>query len=102
MLHVIGVNALSLLGRMIYHVKVRDFHCGLRGMTGKAVRLMDLKCDGMEFATEMIGEAARRGLSIGETPVRLRRPSRARRSKLRTFPDGIRHLKYMIKSAFFA
>ena len=96
MLHVIGVKFLSMIGRLAYHVKVRDFHCGLRGITRKAAENMNLKCDGMEFASEMIGEAARRNLSIGETSVRLRRSKYERESKLRTFPDGIRHLKYMI------
>lgn len=96
MLHVVGVKFLSMAGRLRYHVKVRDFHCGLRGMTRNSAEKMKLKCDGMEFATELIGEAARMDLSIGETPVRLRRSKYDRESKLRTFRDGIRHLKYLI------
>ena len=102
MLHVVGVKFLSMFGRLRYHVKVRDFHCGLRGVTRNSAEKMKLKCDGMEFATELIGEASELGLTIGETPVRLRRSRCDRKSKLRTFPDGLRHLKYMFFSGLKA
>lgn len=96
-LHRAGVWALSACGRCRYHVAVRDFHCGVRGLTREAFLKMTLKADGMEFATEIIAEAARKGLRIGEAPVSLRRSPFERKSKLRTFSDGWRHLRMLLR-----
>lgn len=90
-----GVCLLSFLGRRRYHVDVFDFHCGLRGISAQAVKKLDFRTDGMEFATEMIAEAARRKLRIKQVPVALRKCDYKRKSKLRTVRDGIRHLRYI-------
>ena len=94
--HRIGARLLSALGRRRAGCDVRDFHCGLRGMTGQAAKQLPFRTEGMEFATEMIALAARAGLKIGQTPVVLRRCAYPRKSKLRTLPDGFRHLKYLL------
>ena len=96
-LHNWGVKALSAIARLRFHTDVYDFHCGLRGLTRSAAQRLDLHADGMEFATEFIAEAARRGLRIGQVPVRLRRCELERRSKLRTIRDGFRHLAYILR-----
>ncbi|MBQ2577168.1 MAG: glycosyltransferase family 2 protein [Lachnospiraceae bacterium] len=95
--HRVGVPILSFLGRMRYHVSVRDFHCGIRGLTREALLAMELHAAGMEFATEFIAEAARKNLRIHQVPVTLARPPEGRTSKLRTVYDGIRHLNYIMK-----
>ncbi len=95
--HRYGVKALSLIARLRFHTDVRDFHCGLRGLTRAAADKMELRADGMEFATEFIAEAAKKGLRIGQVPVRLRRCELERKSKLRTIPDGLRHLGFILK-----
>ena len=95
--HRIGVRFLSRIGRMRTGTDVRDFHCGLRGMTKEAAGRLKLRAEGMEFATEMIAAAAREGLRIGQCPVSLRKCRLDRKSKLRTLPDGIRHLKYLLE-----
>ncbi|MBQ3841589.1 MAG: glycosyltransferase family 2 protein [Ruminiclostridium sp.] len=95
-LHRLGVPFLSWCGRMKFGVKVRDFHCGLRSVTRSAAAKMRFRTTGMEFSTEFIAEGARNGLRIGQTPAKLRRCTEKRRSKLRTFPDGLRHLKYIL------
>ncbi len=96
LLHCVGVRFLSALGRLRYHTEVRDFHCGLRGLTAGAARRLEFRCGGMEFATEMIALAARGGLRIGQCPVTLRRCRDKRKSKLRTLPDGFRHVRYIL------
>ena len=54
--------------------------------------------DGMEFATEMIAEAVKKGLRIGQAEVPLRKCREPeRRPKLRTIRDGCRHLWYIWK-----
>jgi len=94
--HRIGVRVLSFLGRLRFESSVRDFHCGLRGLTRKAAGKMRFHTDGMEFATEMIAEAERRNLKIGQVPVSLRMCRYERVSKLKTIRDGLRHLLYII------
>ena len=96
--HYIGVKVLSALGRWRYRVSVTDFHCGLRSVNREAARRMELHSAGMEFATEFIAEAARRGLRIAEVPTTLRRARCPRQSKLRTWSDGHRHLRLIIKN----
>ena len=93
--HRLGVMFLSFIGRKRFHVNVHDFHCGLRGMTREATEKVELTTDGMEFATEMIAEASRKRLRIGQTRVVLRKSPAERQSKLRTFRDGLRHILYM-------
>ncbi|MCR5734538.1 MAG: glycosyltransferase family 2 protein [Lachnospiraceae bacterium] len=97
--HVFGVKALSALAGLRFHTDVRDFHSGLRGFTRETYdNIRDsLNTDGMEFATEMIAVAAKRGLRIGQTPVKLRKCMQERKSKLRAIRDGLRHLGYIFR-----
>jgi hypothetical protein len=48
----------------------------------------------MEFASEVVVKAAKQGLRIGEIPVTYR--PRLGESKLRTFRDGWRHLRFIL------
>ena len=95
--HKLGVRFLSAAGRWRFHTDVHDFHCGLRGITREALEKLDFTTDGMEFATEMIAQAAARHLRTGQTGVVLKNCPCRRVSKLRTVRDGLRHLGYILK-----
>ncbi len=94
--HKYGVRFLSMCGRRRFNTDVRDFHCGLRGITRIAAKKLEFSCEGMEFATEIIACAAKNELAIGQTPVKLRKCVYERKSKLKTIRDGMRHLLYII------
>ena len=94
--HHVGVRFLSLAGRLRYGVSVHDFHCGIRGIQKDALAKVEYKTTGMEFATEMIAEAARKKLSIKQVPAVLRKGAEGRSPKLRTIRDGFRHLKFIL------
>ena len=96
MSHIIGVKFLSLAARKKFKTDVRDFHSGLRGITKDVSKRLKFRTTGMEFATEMIAEAAHNGLSIGQVPVRLMKCRYDRKSKLHTIRDGLRHLRYIL------
>ncbi len=96
--HRLGVRFLSYCGRKKFKVNVYDFHCGIRGFRKEALEKLELKTDGMEFATELIAQATRKGLIIKEIPVPLRKCEAKRSSKLRTIRDGLRHLRYILKN----
>lgn len=95
--HKWGVRFLSWVGRKRLHTDIYDFHCGLRGLTRSAAESLEFHTEGMEFATEMIAKAVKMGLSIAQTPVVLRKCQYPRKSKLRTIPDGLRHLELIIR-----
>ena len=96
--HRLGVPFLSWCGRIRFRVRIHDWHCGLRGIRKDALEKLEFHTDGMEFATEMIAEAARKGLRIGEVSVPLRVSRFERKEKLRTVRDGLRHLWYIIRA----
>lgn len=96
-LHRWGVRFLSLCARLKFHTNIYDFHCGLRGLSRNAAKQLVFGTEGMEFATEMIAEAAKNNLRILQIPVILRRCEYQRKSKLKTFRDGFRHLRYILK-----
>lgn len=98
LLHQWGVKFLSFLGRKRFHTDVYDFHCGLRGMRRETAEQLVFHTRGMEFATEMIAVAAKNGLRIMQIPIHLRKCKYERKSKLRTFRDGLRHLVYIINN----
>lgn len=95
-LHRFGVPFLSWVGSVVYKIKLGDFHCGLRGFDTDKARSLNLHCDGMEFASEIIGAFARSGGRIAEIPAVLRCDGRGRKSHLHTFRDGFRHLFFML------
>ena len=91
----IGNPLLTWLLNLFYKAGVSDAHSGFRAIKGEALEKLELRADGMEFASEMIVEAMRKGLRIREVPIsyhRRRNPD----SKLSSFPDGWRHLKLML------
>lgn len=92
----IGNPLLSLLGRLLFHVPCRDFHCGLRAFSKSAYEKLGMRSTGMEFASEMVVKAALMKLRVTEVPTTLFRDKRNRRSHLRTWRDGWRHLRFML------
>jgi glycosyltransferase involved in cell wall biosynthesis len=93
----LGNPVLSFIGQKLFRSQIRDFHCGLRGCNKNIINLISLNCMGMEFATELIVRAELKRLKVTEVPTRLRRDGRNRKSHLRPWRDGFRHLILMIK-----
>lgn len=93
----LGNPFFSALARRMFRVPVNDIYCGLRGFRRDLIPKLDLRCDGMEFATEMLIKASLRGARIEEVPITLRRDGRtAHPPHLRTFRDGWRTLRFFL------
>ncbi len=90
----IGNPLLSGFLNLLYRTPVRDAHCGMRAMRASVLGTLGLRSTGMEFASEMVIRAARRGVTITELPIQLH--PRGGESKLSPFRDGWRHLKLML------
>ena len=91
----VGNPLLSLLARIAFRTRIGDFHCGMRAFTADAYGQMQVRTPGMEFATEMVANAALAGLRIGEVPVVLYADGRDRPPHLNTYRDGWRHLRFI-------
>jgi hypothetical protein len=92
----LGNPALTFIGRWLFASPVGDFHCGLRGFDRRAILELELRADGMEFASEMVVKASLAGLRVGEVPTTLSPDGRARPPHLRPWRDGWRHLRFML------
>ena len=93
----VGNPLLSGIGRLFFRAPVGDFHCGLRGFNAASVRALALQCSGYEATSEMVVKAAQKNMRIAEVPVVQRRATDPdRKSGLRTWPDGWRHLRLLL------
>jgi glycosyltransferase involved in cell wall biosynthesis len=92
----LGNPVLSGIGSLFFGIPVGDFHCGLRAFKTSSIKLLALKSDGMEFASEMVIKASLRDLRIVEVPTSLSLDHPDRTPHLRTWRDGWRHLKFML------
>jgi hypothetical protein len=92
----LGNPVLSWIGRLLFHVEVSDFHCGLRGFNRDRVQALNLRTMGMEFASEMVVRAALSDYRIDEVPTTLSKDGRTRPPHLRTWQDGWRHLIFLL------
>jgi len=90
----IGNPLLTWILNRLFKTSISDTHCGLRALSRQGLERLNLHSGGMEFASEMIIEAAVRDLRIGETPISYY-PRRGE-SKLSSFTDGWRHLRFMM------
>lgn len=91
----VGNPLLSATLRLLFrNNSVHDAHCGMRAITRSAYRRLQCVTTGMEFASEMVVRAIRCNLRIAERNI-VYRP-RVGESKLRSFQDGWRHLRFMI------
>ena len=90
----IGNPILTGVLNRFFGVTVSDAHSGMRAIAIDAYRNLGLSTPGMEYASEMIVKAARRHLRITEVPIDYF--PRVGESKLQTWPDGWRHLKFLL------
>jgi glycosyltransferase involved in cell wall biosynthesis len=90
----VGNPMLTRVLNLFYGSDVSDAHCGMRAFRSDALERLDLRMSGMEFASEMVIRASKAGLRIEEVPIEYH-PRRGE-SKLRSFRDGWRHLRFLL------
>jgi glycosyltransferase involved in cell wall biosynthesis len=90
----IGTPIITTLLRLCSGARLGDSQCGLRAFTRVAFERLEVRAPGMEFASEMILKAARKGLRLVEVPIPYY--PRVGEAKLRTFRDGWRHLRFLL------
>jgi len=90
----IGNPFLTWLLNHVFEIRISDAHTGFRAFRRDALERMNVKTGGMEFASEMIIEAAKANLRIEEVPITY--SARVAPSKLDSFSDGWRHVRFML------
>lgn len=93
----LGNPVFSLLAKLWFRAPIHDVYCGLRGFTKELYDRLDLRCTGMEFATEMIIKSSLFGAKIAEVPITLHPDGRkSHKPHLKTFHDGWRTLRFFL------
>src|SRR5580692_5630725 len=93
----IGNPMFTIMARHMFSSPINDVYCGLRAFTKELYHRLDLRCEGMEFATEMIIKASIHRAKIAETPITLHQDGRkAHAPHLKTFRDGWRTLRFFL------
>lgn len=90
-----GVPGLTYVLNFLFRVWISDAHCGLRAFTKEGYNKMKIRSTGMEFASEIIIQAKLQKLRMTEIPIVFHPAGRKGRPHLRSFRDGLRHLKLM-------
>lgn len=93
----LGNPLFSRMARDMFAAPIHDVYCGLRGFTRELYDRLELQCEGMEFATEMIIKASLHGARITEIPITLHPDGRKTHAPhLRTVRDGWRTLRFFL------
>ncbi|WP_266079399.1 glycosyltransferase family 2 protein [Haladaptatus caseinilyticus] len=90
----VGNPILTKFVNVFYSAGISDAHSGFRVISRDALDRLDLKTDGMEFATEMVVDARSKGLTLEDVPITYH--PRTGEAKLNTFHDGWRHVRFML------
>jgi glycosyltransferase involved in cell wall biosynthesis len=90
----VGNPILTGILNVFFKTGVSDAHCGMRGFRRDILPVLDLRTTGMEFASEMVIRASKEKLRIAEFPIEYH--PRGGESKLSSFRDGWRHLRFLL------
>ncbi len=90
----LGNPLLTRLLNLAFGTHFSDCHSGMRALSVDALSRLSLHTGGMEFASEMMVEAARKDLKVSEIPI-IYYP-RQSPSNLHSFADGWRHVRFIM------
>ena len=90
----VGNPVLTGVLNLFFRTGISDAHCGMRALRRDVLPRLDLRTTGMEFASEMVIRAAKEGLDVREFPIEYH--PRGGESKLSSFRDGWRHLRFLL------
>ncbi len=90
----VGTPVLTRTLRVLTGTNLSDSQSGYRAFWRDTVLGLELRARGMEYASEMLLKAGRKGLALAEVPTDYR--VRVGESKLNTFGDGWRHVQMLL------
>jgi len=90
----IGNPLLTHSLNIIFNTHYSDAHSGFRAIRADDLEKLQLQSCGMEIASEMLIKASKEGLVVSEVPITYY--PRSSPSKLASFTDGWRHLRFIL------
>jgi glycosyltransferase involved in cell wall biosynthesis len=90
----VGNPILTRVLNIFFRSGVQDAHCGMRAFRRDALDRLKLRTTGMEFASEMVLRSSKANLKVAEIDIDYH--PRVGDSKLNTFSDGWRHLRFLL------
>jgi len=92
----VGTPVLTLLIRLIYGIKTSDCNSGMRAIKRSFYKKLPMRNSGMEWASELLIRTVLAGGRYAEVPITFQKDRRGKRTHLRRWEDGWRHLKVII------
>jgi Glycosyltransferases involved in cell wall biogenesis len=89
----VGNPMLTRLLNTLFDAEFSDAHSGFRVFTSDALAEINPETTGMEFASEMLINAAHEDLQVEEVPITYH--PRVGEAELESFRDGWRHVRFM-------
>jgi glycosyltransferase involved in cell wall biosynthesis len=90
----LGNPLLTILLNITFGTHFSDCHSGMRAISREAYDKLALHTGGMEYASEMLIEVAKKDLRVAEIPITYY--PRIAPSKLHSFADGWRHMRFIM------
>jgi hypothetical protein len=90
----VGNPLLTGILNLFFHTGVGDAHCGMRAFRRDLLPALDLRTTGMEFASELVIRSSKLDLDVREVDIEYH--PRKGESKLSSFSDGWRHLRFLL------
>lgn len=91
----IGNPLLTGTFNLLFHANFSDVLSGFKALTNDALNRMLLENAGMEFTAELMAKAVKANLKIKEIPIIFYPRVKGTKTKLRSFRDGWRYLRFM-------
>lgn len=92
-----GNPMFTIMVRRWFGAPINDVYCGMRGFSKALFERLNLRCTGMEFATEMIIKSSLYREKIAEVPITLHPDGRkSHPPHLKTYRDGWRTLRFFL------
>ena len=92
----LGTPVLSKCIGLVTGLWTSDCNSGMRVFRRDLYATLDLRCRGMEYASEMLIRVAACDLRFHEVPIVFHRDQRGKPPHLRRWRDGFRHLRYIV------
>lgn len=78
-----GTPLTTKILNFLYHTHFSDIHCGMRGITRRALEQIELESQSWEYASEMVLKSVCLKLSTAEVPVRFLKDQEGRLSHMK-------------------
>jgi len=92
----LGTPILTFLIRLLYGIPTTDSNSGMRMVKKSFYKKLNMRCSGMEWASELLLKTALNNGKYIEVPILFKKDKRTKSPHLSTWPDGWRHLKSIL------